>query len=78
MSLSAAGGGRGGRGGRRGRGGGRGIVNSHRRRLHTSNNQQRRGRRSTESPPTIPSPGQLGRECHRSCISAGMDVLMCL
>ena len=78
MSLSAAGGGRGGRGGRRGRGGGRGIVNSHRRRLHTSNNQQRRGRRRTESSPPIHhrQDSRPARECHRSCISAGMDVFI--
>ena len=75
MELSAAGGGRG--RGRRGRGGGRGIVNSHRRRLNTSNNTQQRrggrGRRKAESP-SIPSPGTSGCECHRSCISAGMNV----
>uniref|UniRef100_A0A7S1Z0R7 Uncharacterized protein n=1 Tax=Ditylum brightwellii TaxID=49249 RepID=A0A7S1Z0R7_9STRA len=36
--------------------------------------QQNRRRRSRTPPPPMPDPGQPGRECHRSAITAGMDV----
>jgi len=54
--------------GGRGRGG-RGNNNSY--------NRRRQGgrKRRTRSPPSpIPSLGQAGRECHRSCINPGIDV----
>jgi len=58
--------------GRRGRGrGGRGRGNNN------SYNRRRQGgrkRRTRSPPPPIPSLGQAGRECHRSCINPGIDV----
>ena len=57
----------------RGRGGGRGG----RGRGNNNNNSRRRQgsrRRTRSAPPPIPSPGQAGRECHRSCITSGLNV----
>jgi len=70
--IAGDGGGRSSKSGRRGRGrGGRGRGNNN------SYNRCRQGgrkRRTRSPPPPIPSLGQAGRECHRSCINAGIDV----